>query len=562
MNRVIIFLILSLSLLSAGAQAQFSKYIIVLKDKNNSPYSLNNPSAYLSAKAIARREKQNISIDSSDLPVNPAYLDSIRNAGTVTILNVSKWLNHVLIQTSDNNALNKISQFSFVKNTTGMAPRKSSSKYGEKNDLQKTSPAKKINKIQGGDNYYNYGNSYAQINIHEGEFLHNNNFRGEGMTIAVLDAGFYHYDTNPLFDSVRINNQVLGTWDFVANKTSVTEENAHGMLCFSTIAANKPGVMVGTAPKAKFYLFRTEDAATEYPVEEQHWVAAAEMADSLGVDLITTSLGYTTFDNPGLDYTYADMDGKTTICARGAAYAFKKGMFISASAGNSGNSSWHYLATPADGENVLAVGSVNASGNASDFSSYGPSSDGRVKPDVVSVGSNTVVAGLDGNPTNAYSGTSLSNPNFAGLVTCLWQAFPERTNFEILEAVRKSSNQYNNPDDKKGYGIPNMHVAYTLLQNKRDEETNKRILGSEWIKAYPVPFTSAFNIIVNPPQTSRSTLVLYDAGGKRVLVKYVDVQSGVYQQLSFNTLTSLAPGVYWLTYKDGKNQKLIRLVKQ
>ncbi|MCC6286310.1 MAG: S8 family serine peptidase [Chitinophagaceae bacterium] len=557
MNKIII-LILTFSLSLPKVQAQFSKYIIVLKDKNNTTYSLNNPSAYLSAKAIARREKQNISIDSTDIPVNAWYIDSIRNAGAVTILNASKWLNQVLIQTTDNNALDKINQFAFVKTAKGIAARKASA---EKEILMETSPSKKINKVQG-DNYYNYGNSYAQINIHEGEFLHNNNFRGEGMTIAVLDAGFYHYDTNPLFDSVRINNQVLGTWDFVANKTSVTEENAHGMLCFSTIAANKPGVMVGTAPKAKFYLFRTEEVATEYPVEEQNWVAAAEMADSLGVDLITTSLGYTTFDNPSLDYTYANMNGKTTICAKGAAYAFKKGMFISASAGNSGNSSWHYIATPADGENVLAVGSVTASGTASDFSSYGPSSDGRMKPDVVSVGSNTVVAGIDGNPTNAYSGTSLSNPNFAGLVTCLWQAFPERTNAEILDAVRKSSSQYNNPDTKKGYGIPNMRIAYNLLQGKRDEETNKRILGKEWIKAYPVPFTSAFNIVINPPQTSRATLVLYDAGGKKVLVKYVDVQSGTYQQVSFNTLSSLAPGVYWLTYNDGKHLKLIRLVKQ
>lgn len=562
MNKIIIILIIGLSLFSPGAQGQFSKCIVVLKDKNNSPYSFNNPSAFLSVKAMARREKQHISIDSTDFPVNPAYLDSIRNAGVVTILNASKWLNQVLIQTTDNNALNKISQFSFVKNTEEIAPRRSGSRYEEKNSLPETSPAKKINKIQGGDNYYNYGNSFAQINIHEGEFLHNRNFRGEGMTIAVLDAGFYHYDTNPLFDSVRISNQVLGTWDFVANKASVIEENAHGMLCFSTIAANKPGSMVGTAPKAKFYLFRTEDASTEYPVEEQNWVAAAEMADSLGVDLITTSLGYTTFDNPALDYSYADMNGKTTICARGAAYAFKKGLFISASAGNSGSSSWHYISTPADGENVLAVGSVNASGNASDFSSYGPSSDGRIKPDVVSVGSNTVVAGLDGNPTNAYSGTSLSNPNFAGLVTCLWQAFPERTNFEILDAVRKSSSQYINPDAKKGYGIPNMRIAYTILQNKRDEETNKRILGMEWIKAYPVPFASAFNIIINPPLTSKSTLVLYDAGGKRVLVKYIDVQSGIYQQVSFSALSSIAPGVYWLTYNDGKHSKLIRLVKQ
>lgn len=562
MNKITIVLILSLSFFLSKTQAQFSKYIVVLKNKNNTTYSLNNPSAYLSAKAIARREKQNISIDSTDIPVNAWYIDSIRNTGSVTVLNVSKWLNQVLIQTTDNAALDKIKQLSFVKNVSGIAARKRGAGSDERVRFFETSPTRKVKKAQGGDNYYNYGNAYAQINIHEGEFLHNKNFRGEGMTIAVLDAGFYHYDTNPLFDSVRLNNQVLGTWDFVANKTGVTEENAHGMLCFSTIAANKPGVMVGTAPKAKFYLFRTEDDATEYPVEEQNWVAAAEMADSLGVDLITTSLGYTTFDNPSLDYDYADMDGKTTFCAKGAAYAFKKGMFICASAGNSGSSSWHYIATPADGENVLAVGSVHADGSASDFSSYGPSADGRVKPDVVSVGSNTVVAGLDGNPTNAYNGTSLSNPNFAGLVTCLWQAFPERTNAAILEAVRKSSGQYNNPDDKKGYGIPNMRIAYSLLQSKREEETNRKILGNEWLKAYPVPFTSTFTLLVNPQQTSRASIILHNAAGQSVFIKYVDAQSGVYQRIPFYNLTSLASGIYWLSYNDGKNARIVRLVKQ
>lgn len=560
MNKIFIILILSVSLFLPKAQAQFSKYIIVLKDKNNTTYSLNDPSAYLSAKAIARREKQNIAIDSSDLPVNAWYIDSIRHAGAVTVLNVSKWLNQVLIQTTDNAALHKINQFAFVKSAKGIAARKGFAKEDER--LTKTTPSKKINKIQGGYNYYNYGNSYAQINIHEGEFLHNNNFRGEGMTIAVLDAGFYHYDTNPLFDSVRLNNQVSGTWDFVENKAGVTEENAHGMLCFSTIAANKPGAMVGTAPKAKFYLFRTEDDASEYPVEEQNWVAAAEMADSLGVDLITTSLGYTTFDAPSLDYTYADMDGKTTICAKGAQFAFKKGMFICASAGNSGSDPWHYIATPADGENVLAVGSTDANGTASAFSSYGPSADGRVKPDVVSVGSNPFVAGIDGNPINAYNGTSLSNPNFAGLVACLWQAFPERTNAEILDAVRKSSSQYNKPDNKKGYGIPNMRLAYILLQNKRDEDANERILGSEWFKAYPVPFISAFTVVINPQQTARASLVLHNTAGQTVFVKYIDVQSGVYQRISFNNLSSLGSGIYWLTYNDGKNSKILRLVKQ
>ncbi len=250
----------------------------------------------------------------------------------------------------------------------------------------------------GGDNYFNYGTNYAQISIHEGQFLHNKGFRGEGMTIAILDAGFYQYNTNPAFDSIRLNNQVLGTWDFVENKESVTEEHDHGMFCFSTIAANTPGKIVGTAPKAHYYLFRTEDAATEYQVEEQNWVAGAERADSLGVDLISSSLGYYAFDDASTSYTYADMNGKTAIITKGAEYAVKKGIFITNSAGNSGGDAWHYLIAPADGEHVMAVGAVDVNGNVAGFSSYGPSADNRIKPDVASVGSATVMAGYDGNP--------------------------------------------------------------------------------------------------------------------------------------------------------------------
>ncbi|MFT3702646.1 MAG: S8 family serine peptidase [Agriterribacter sp.] len=563
MKRIYLCMISMLFLFVTGANAQFSKYIIVLKDKNNSPFTLNNPSAYLSAKAITRRQKQSINIDSTDLPINPFYIDSLQNAGAVTVLNSSKWLNQVLIQTSDAAALDKIQQFPFVQSFKGIAPRVAARiKDPDDKLVRKKLPSKKANGIQGVNDYFNYGSSYNQINIHEGEFLHNKGFRGEGMTIAILDGGFYHYDTNPAFDSVRLNNQVLGTWDFVANKTSVTEEHYHGMVCFSTIAANRPGIMVGTSPKSKFYLFRTEDVYSEFPVEEQNWAAAAERADSLGVDLITTSLGYSTFDDSSLDYTYAQMDGKTTICARAAEWATKKGIFVTVSAGNSGTSEWHYISTPADAEHVLSIGSVTYAGQPSDFSSYGPSADGRIKPDVASVGSNTVVAGLDGNPTGALSGTSLANPNLAGLVACLWQAFPEFTNMDIRDAIQKSSSKYNNPDDRIGYGIPNMRIAYNLLDAKRQQQNVDRILGDDWIKAYPVPFTSSFNVLVKPTVTDDAFFILYTTTGATALTKTVSVQAGTAQSFMFSNVANLAPGVYWLKYKDKANSRVLRLVKQ
>jgi serine protease AprX len=545
------------------ANAQYAKYIIVLKDKNNTTFSLNNPSAYLSAQAINRRNRQGIAIDSTDLPVSSVYIDSIRNAGTVTVLNISKWLNQVLIQTTDAAALVKIHNFPFVQSSKGIAPRTAAKKSDADDRLiRKKAPSKKEQGVQGTNDYFSYGSSYNQINIHEGEFLHNKGFRGEGMTIAILDAGFYHYDTNPAFDSIRLNNQVLGTWDFVANKSSVTEEHDHGMFCFSTIGANRPGVMVGTSPKSKFYLFRTEDAYSEYPVEEQNWVAAAERADSLGVDLITTSLGYTTFDAPSLDHTYEDMDGKTTICARGAEWATKKGIFVTAAAGNSGSSGWHYISTPADAEHVLAIGSVTYSGTPSDFSSYGPSSDGRVKPDVASVGSNTIVADYNGNPTGALSGTSLANPSLAGLITCLWQAFPEFTNLDIRDAVQRSSSKYTTPDNQMGYGIPNMRLAYNLLEAKKQEQHVDRILGQDWIKVYPVPFTTSFNVLVKSPNAGDAVLILYTSTGVTVLSRNITIQANNPQSVLLSNLTRLAPGVYWLKYKDKTSSRVLRLVKQ
>lgn len=561
MKTIISFFIFFTLFSWSDAYGQSSRYIISLKDKNNNPYTLNDPAAYLSARSVQRRTRQHIAIDSTDLPVTPAYLDSISNAGSVSILNVSRWLNQVLIQTTDPVALQNINGFSFVRSVTGIAARMSGTGRGKEDRLrEKISPVKRSQIVQGKNDYYSYGNMFEQINIHEGTFLHNKGFRGEGMIIAILDAGFYHYDTNAAFDSVRLNNQVLDTWDFVSGKSSVTGENLHGMICFSTIAANRPGLLVGTAPKANFYLFRTEDVASEYPVEEQNWVAAAERADSLGVDLITSSLGYNTFTNPPLDYTYADMNGQHTIITRGAEMAVKKGMFVTNSAGNSGTDSWHYIIAPADGEHVLAIGAVNVNRLPAPFSSYGPTYDGRIKPDVASVGWDAVIAGTDGNPASA-SGTSVANPNLAGLIACLWQAFPECSNAAIFDAVRKSADRYHNPDDRTGYGIPNMRIAYEILAGEREQRNAERILDEDWLKAYPVPFKEGFAVLVKPKISGRSFFSLYSVAGRRLAAKTADMQSGIFQDIAFNNLGDLPQGVYWLHYSDGKNKRIVRLMK-
>ena len=465
-----IFVVLITLLFSYASNAQFSRYIIQLKDKTNSPFSISNPSQFLSQRAMDRRARYNIAIDQNDIPVNPAYIDSIRMAGDVTILNVSKWFNQVCIKTTDAVAIAKINALPFVVKSSPIAAR----------PIQLLAPVDKqldadadipLNPIlqrpsDPNSNYYDYGLAYQQIHLHNADFLHNHGFRGNGLQMAVTDAGFYNYHTLPTFDSVRNSNKILGTWDFVSNKASVSEENDHGMKCFSTIAANMPGKFVGTAPEASFYLFRTEDVRSEYPVEEQNWVAAAERADSLGADIISVSLGYYFFDNSSFNYAYADMDGGTTLIARAVNVAAEKGLIVVASAGNEGAKPWHYISTPGDADKGLSVGAVNVNRQVGGFSSYGPSSDGQVKPDVAAVGVSAVVASqFNGLPTYG-NGTSYACPIMAGITACLWQAFPEVNNAALIDVLHQSSDKSDNPDDRTGFGIPDVKKAFVLLLKK------------------------------------------------------------------------------------------------
>ncbi len=555
----LLFLIVLLSF-NSDTKAQFSKYLIRFKDKNGTSFSINNPSQFLSSKSLQRRTRQNIAIDETDLPVTPAYIDSIRLAGAVTILNRSKWLNQVCIQTTDAAALNKINSFPFVLSLQpvmrSLSNAVSANKFNEQIDTIAVQ-----NALQTTNDYYNYGASIAQINIHEGEFLHNKGFTGEGMLMAIMDAGFFHYKTITAFDSVRNNNQIAETYDFVNNEISVDEDNQHGMFCFSIIAANWPGQLVGSCPKATFYLYRTEDAGSEFPVEEQNWVAAAERADSIGVDVFSTSLGYNTFDNSIFNHTYQQFDGNTTIIARANDLAAKKGIISVVAAGNEGSKTWHFISTPADADSVLTVGAVNASGAVAGFSSYGPSADGQVKPTVASVGEGAAIANINDQPAFG-NGTSFATPNMAGLITCLWQAFPDFTNMEIIEAVKQSSSIYTNPNDRIGYGIPNFRKAYNDLAELRIIKNIDSILGDNYIKLYPNPFKETFTVLLKPQHLGKATLKLYDAVGKLYKTKQINVQTGQPQLIQFDDLQLLAAGIYIVKYNDGVTKRSIRILKQ
>ena len=438
-----------------GTFAQFTpgdtlKYRISLKDKAATDYSLQKPEMYLSKKSIERRKRQGLEIDSTDLPVCKKYVDAIRKKG-VHVLVTGKWDNFVTVSCNDSMLIAEIAGLPFVRSTErvwrGVAKRAS-----ERDSL--------INKPLRTDSLY--GPAITQIKMSHADRLHEAGFKGQGMTIAVIDAGFHNVDKIEAMKNINI----LGTRDFVNPEADIYAESSHGMSVLSCMAMNQPNVMIGTAPEASYWLLRSEDEYSENLVEQDYWAAAIEFADSVGVDLVNTSLGYYSFDDPAKNYRYRDLNGHYALMSREAAKAADKGIVVVCSAGNSGSGSWKKITPPGDAENVITVGAVNKYGVLAPFSSVGNTADGRVKPDVVAVGLGSDVMGTDGNLRHA-NGTSFSSPIMCGMVACLWQACPELTAKEIIELVRRSGDRAVLPDNIYGYGIPDLWKAYQSTVNTR-----------------------------------------------------------------------------------------------
>lgn len=438
-----------------GTFAQFTpgdtlKYRISLKDKAATDYSLQKPEMYLSKKSIERRKRQGLEIDSTDLPVCKKYVDAIRKKG-VHVLVTGKWDNFVTVSCNDSMLIAEIAGLPFVRSTErvwrGVAKRAS-----ERDSL--------INKPLRTDSLY--GPAITQIKMSHADRLHEAGFKGQGMTIAVIDAGFHNVDKIEAMKNINI----LGTRDFVNPEADIYAESSHGMSVLSCMAMNQPNVMIGTAPEASYWLLRSEDEYSENLVEQDYWAAAIEFADSVGVDLVNTSLGYYSFDDPAKNYRYRDLNGHYALMSREAAKAADKGIVVVCSAGNSGSGSWKKITPPGDAENVITVGAVNKYGVLAPFSSVGNTADGRVKLDVVAVGLGSDVMGTDGNLRHA-NGTSFSSPIMCGMVACLWQACPELTAKEIIELVRRSGDRAVFPDNIYGYGIPDLWKAYQSTVNTR-----------------------------------------------------------------------------------------------
>ncbi len=454
------YIILTLCLLCATpafAQKKLDKYRVEFTDKNDSPYSVLKPQEFLSPRAIERRKRQGIGIEENDLPVNPQYLNEIRARGA-TVLNVSKWFNSATVW-AERDTIAKIEALPFVKQTTPIGKyRRLKSK---KRKPKTRDPGKEYTREE-----EPYGYGAMQIGMLNGHLLHYMGYAGDGMLVAVLDGGFTNVDIMPFFDTLRADGRLLESRDFVYNDNYAYEASQHGSQVLSTMAANLPGLMIGTAPDASYVCIRTEEVGSELVVEEDNWVAGIEYADSLGVDVSNTSLGYTTFDIKKMNYTYEDMDGETALASRAADIAASKGILVVNSAGNSGNDAWQYIGVPADGDSVMAVGGVDRFGKYASFSSIGPSADGDIKPNVSAVGFQTVVASIYDYDIGGASGTSFASPIMAGMAAALWQAFPEKNNMDIFRAIEQSASQADAPDTELGYGIPDFFKAYMMLSDR------------------------------------------------------------------------------------------------
>ena len=522
--------------------AQSQDAWVFFADKENVEASLADPILIMTQEAIDRKTLQGTPIDERDVPVNENYITQIKNIYGITVRSKSKWMNCIYV-IGDQYNIESLLDFSFVTDV----------EYADKSlNLFPGGPIEnKFALEEASQNInYNYGAAANQIEMLSGDYLHELDYTGEGMIVAVLDAGFPSIDTNPGFQKMRDENRILGTYDFEARIENVNGTSSHGFNTSSDIGGFLQDEFVGTAPQASFYFFVTEYTPSETPVEEAWWVEALERSDSLGVDVVNTSLGYRGYDNPNYDHSYEDLDGQTTFSARGANIAFDKGMILVTSAGNSGNTDFPTVGTPGDSPGTLTIGAVNSNGNYASFSSIGPTVDGRVKPDLMAQGVSAAVINTGGN-VDFSSGTSFSSPIMAGVITCLWQSRPEVPNGHIMQIVRESANLYNNPTDQMGYGIPNFENAYLALQELGLEDD---FLMSNFA-LYPNPVTSKINISF-PEGISNCTFTIYSILGNKVL------STEISRNLNSVNIESLNSGMYIASINSNNKQISFKIIKE
>ncbi|REH01984.1 S8 family serine peptidase [Flavobacterium aquicola] len=536
--KKILFCILFFSCFNVFSQEDAWVYFNV---KNNAQAYYDNTLNMLSQRALDRRSIQNIALDSKDIPIDKSFISQIKSVSGITVMAKSKWLNALHIRGTQA-VINSLKSLAFVEKVD--FADKTLNTTAKKTVLAKTKSVSKVLETQVN---FAYGSSANQIQMLHGDVLHQQNYTGSGKIIAVMDAGFPGVNTAQPFQRLRDNGQILGGYDFVGRNTDFYAGDSHGAMVLSCMGGYKENKLVGTAPDASYYLFRTEDASSENPVEESYWVEAAEKADSLGVDIINTSLGYFGFDNTAYDHTYKEMDGKTAFMTRGAEIAFSRGMIVVVSAGNEGDTENPHIGVPADGISVLTVGAVTPAKVVTSFSSIGLSFDGRVKPDVMAQGQSAVLSDSDGTIGTA-DGTSFSSPITAGMAACLWQAFPNKTNAEIKEMIIQSADRYTAPNAQYGYGIPDFSLALSNALGLNDFSQKNVFL-------YPNP-TNNISTVSLPDNFDTGIFQVYSVLGQKISEQVIT------RTQPLVSLKALNAGTYIYTINWEGNMTSGKLIKQ
>ena len=474
MKKIILFLF-QFGIIWCGFSQTPAKYWIQFKDKNNSVFSIQRPNEFLSPRAIEKRQRFQIPITEQDLPVNRQYIQAVINVDTGIILfTQSKWLNGITVYAEDDSILSKIKALpcvAFAERTCLLKEKES--RFNEVFTYHFAQGVSKASEPLSTADLL-YGKAVNQIRINNIHWLHRLGFRGEGVYLMILDGGFHNVDSIPHFQVLRSENRLLGIKNFVSPANDPMRRHSHGTYVLSCIASELPDELIGSSPKVSVFLAQTETDKYENKIEEDNWVAGIEWADSLGCDVLNSSLGYTKFDDSTQVRTVDSLNGKVSRASQAAAIAASKGLIVCNSAGNAGRDKWKKIGCPADAYDILTVGAVTIKGEKATFSSFGPTSDGRIKPDACAVGRGTYVANPFGK-TLAADGTSFSSPVLAGMVCCLRQAFPDKTSFQIMDAVRQSGSNARKPNDSIGYGITDFLKAYNLLlspENTFDSTNN------------------------------------------------------------------------------------------
>ncbi len=524
MKKITFLLLLSASAMLHSQQIAPDAYWIYFKDKAGSTYRIDRPEDFLSIASIERRAWQGLEIDERDLPLTQAYIDEISSMGIV-LRHRSRWLNGAVMTNITKAQYLEVLALPFVDSIpwepspdkTYLPPKPDGQRFSDRLELPPD---------------YDYGLAREQVLMLETDRLHNLGFTAAGVGIAVLDAGFRNVDSLPAFTSMIEEGRLKGGRNFVRKRALFRESSTHGMYVLSIIGADWDGNLVGTAPDAHFFLCMTENPDQESRLEEVAWIEAAEYIDSLGYDVVNTSLGYNLFDDPIYDYSYSNMDGQSTLISRAASLLSSRGIIGCNSAGNSGEKPWLHITAPADAFDVLSVGACDSLEQTTGFSSKGPSFDGRIKPDLTAMGVATAIQAVSGGLVRG-NGTSFSSPVLAGSVASLWQAFPETPATTLMQQIRMSADRSGNPDNRYGYGVPDFLAAYYKLTGF------KHISQPPGLELYPNPARRRLSILFDAAE-SPCRVLFSDLSGR--------IAAEVFAQLpgQLNLPSELETGMYIL----------------